>query len=113
MKILSIFNLYERYAQKHLKKQGLKLIARNYLCRYGEIDLIMSDKESLVFIEVRYRKKADYGNALESVTKSKQQKITKTAQHFLLTYPQWENHPLRFDVFAITGKEIDWVKAAF
>ena len=111
MSILNIFNLHEQRALKYLKKQGLKLVIKNYLCQYGEIDLIMSDQQQLIFIEVRYRKNPDYGDALESVTNHKQQKITNTAQHFISQHPQWQNYPIRFDIFAITGNKLNWVKA--
>lgn len=113
MGILSIFNPHERFAHHYLKKQGLKSITHNYLCQYGEIDLIMQEKSQLIFIEVRYRKRSKYGNALESVTAKKQQKIIRTAQYFLIENAQWENFPMRFDIFAITGAEINWVKNAF
>lgn len=113
MPILNIFNRHEQLARKHLKKKGLTLIGKNYLCQYGEIDLIMSDQEYLIFIEVRYRQRQDYGSALESVTISKQNKIIRSAQYFLITHLQWQNHPIRFDIVAIDKKQLNWVKNAF
>ncbi len=65
---------YEKLAFHYLKKQGLKFILNNYHCRLGEIDLVMSDKDCIVFIEVRYRKNTDFGCGFDTVIKSKQQK---------------------------------------
>lgn len=72
---------YEKLALKYLKKQGLKFSGKNYHCRLGEIDLIMLDHEGIVFIEVRYRANSNYGSGLDTVTRSKQQKLRLTAQH--------------------------------
>jgi putative endonuclease len=106
----------ENLALQHLLKQGLKLVERNYHCRGGEIDLIMLDKASLVFVEVRYRKSASFGSALESVNHAKQKRIIHTAQHYLQRQ-QSKNSCYRFDVIAISPKEhsaeINWLKDAF
>ena len=104
----------EKYASDYLQKQGLKLVESNYSCRVGEIDLIMRDGEFLVFIEVRARTVATYGNALESVNYFKQKKLIKAASYYLLTKKQ-TNSPCRFDVFALDGVKptISWVKNAF
>jgi len=104
---------YEQQALAYLKKQGLLLVCQNFYCRFGEIDLIMSDQETLVFIEVRYRKNQDYGGAEASITRQKQHKIIKTAKHYL---SQLDNEPYcRFDVIAINEKTIDpqWIQDAF
>lgn len=104
----------EDLACKFLQDKGLKLITSNFSTRTGEVDLIMKDNdETLVFIEVRYRKNADFGGAAASVTHKKQQRIIKAA----LTYLQ-KNNPqssMRFDVIAIEGDDmkIDWIKSAF
>ena len=66
---------YENLALKYLKKQGLKLLQKNYHCRLGEIDLVMQDEDCIVFIEVRYRENADFGNGLDTVNKTKQQNL--------------------------------------
>jgi putative endonuclease len=103
---------YEDIVLQYLLDHGLVLKGRNYLCRLGELDLIMQDKEFLVVVEVRYRKNNLYGCALESVTKGKQRKIIAAAQ----TYLQQSKikSPVRFDVVGITGKDqLDWVKSAF
>ena len=108
----------ERIAERFLTRHSLKLVARNYRCRYGEIDLIMQDRESLVFVEVRLRKplrgKADFGGALASITTSKQAKIIATAQHYLAGMKQLP--PCRFDVVLLNGlnvQDVEWIRAAF
>jgi len=109
--------LAEQLACDYLQKHKLKLITKNYHCRRGEIDLIMQDHATLVFIEVRYRKSAKFGSALESITTQKQQKIIFTAEHFILTQNSAFSQ-YRFDVVAISPSvqqqpKITWVKDAF
>jgi putative endonuclease len=105
----------ENIACKYLIQQGLVFIEKNYHCRYGEIDLIMNDKNSLVFVEVRYRKNNSFGGAKASVTYKKQKKLHTTA----LQYMQRHGHdrPARFDVIAITGNDkerrLEWIQNAF
>ena len=109
----------ELRASQWLLRQGLKLVANNYCCRQGEIDLIMLDKNQLVFIEVRYRKNSLYGSGAESVTFNKQTKIRKAAQHFLSNQPKLANLPCRFDVVSAQPGQssdtlcFDWIKNAF
>jgi putative endonuclease len=90
----------EAWACDYLCRQGLKLIARNYRSRYGEIDLIMQHGQTLVFVEVKYRGSNEYGGATGAVTRGKQAKLLKTA----MLYTQ-EQKPLlrdmRFDVIAM------------
>jgi putative endonuclease len=94
----------EQLAEQYLLQQGLKLLTRNYLCKVGEIDLIMRDQEHLVFVEVRYRNNRRYGSASESVTFYKQQRLIRAAQ-FYLQNRGWHTQPppCRFDVVAIDG----------
>ncbi|RBW44574.1 YraN family protein [Psychromonas sp. B3M02] len=103
----------ERQALDFLQKQGLQLICQNFYCRFGEIDLIMSDQETLVFIEVRYRKNQDFGGATASITAQKQRKLIKTAKHYL---SQLDQEPYcRFDVIAISesATQPQWIQDAF
>jgi putative endonuclease len=103
----------EQQALTFLKEQGLLLICQNFYCRFGEIDLIMSDQDTLVFVEVRYRKNQDFGGATGSVTPQKQKKLIKTAKHYLA---QLDNEPYcRFDVVAISAeaKQPQWIQDAF
>ena len=102
----------ENLALKYLKRRGLKLLTRNYSSRYGEIDLIMQDKDTLVFVEVRYRKHSNYGGAIESVDYRKQSRVTNTAENYLQAHP-WDG-PCRFDIVAIEGKaKPQWIIGAF
>jgi len=105
----------EQLACDYLTENGLKFIDKNFHSRYGEIDLIMQHQNTLVFIEVRYRKNLNYGGAKESVTPSKQQKIQKTALFYM--QQKGREYNARFDVIAMTGEspnlKIEWIKNAF
>jgi len=109
--------LAEELALRHLLGHGLRLIARNYRCKLGEIDLVMLDGNTLVLVEVRYRTSNDYGGAAASVTWEKQRKLVKTAEHLLLKRSELRRRPARFDVVAITmaasEPRIEWIKSAF
>src|SRR5690242_2161853 len=88
----------EDIACQHLLKNGLTLIERNYKCFSGEIDLIMQDKEHVVFVEVRVRHRTDFGSALDSVTPSKMQKLIRTATYYLQKKKWLYTRNSRFDV---------------
>jgi putative endonuclease len=107
----------ERQACTFLQEKGLRLLIKNYSCPYGEIDLIMQDQDDIVFVEVRSRKRTDYGNALESVNNNKRKKLIKTATHFLQMKQWLHKINSRFDIIAIhpiAGKmQLEWVKNAF
>lgn len=107
----------ENIALNYLLQQGLKSITQNYRQKCGEIDLIMLDKQVLVFIEVRYRGKNSYCDSLESIDYHKTRRIIRTAEIFLLNYREYQNHPARFDVLALAGTanpdRIEWIKDAF
>ena len=107
----------ESFAQTTLKKSGCKIVETNFLCKLGEIDIILKDQNTLVFVEVRYRKNASFGGALESVDYKKQQKIIKAAQLYLVENKLSNTMPCRFDVFAIEGPlnrlKYQWIKNAF
>lgn len=105
---------YERQAQKYLRQQGLILMTRNYQCKVGEIDLIMKEDDTLVFVEVRYRRSNQYGGALASVNHSKQRKLRLTAQYYLSQSKRNLHQQLcRFDVVAFEGQDIHWIRSAF
>lgn len=102
----------EDQAHDFLFSKGLKPVCRNFRCKQGELDLVMRDQQSLVIVEVRYRKSDKFGSALESVTSSKQAKLIAAAQFYLSS--QQVDCPVRFDVVAISGKnELTWIKNAF
>lgn len=105
----------EEHARQYLGKQGLIWLESNYRCRLGEIDLIMRDKDYLVFVEVRARASNAYGGAVQSVNKGKQQKLIRTATLYLQTKRLYDKHPCRFDVLSLDGAlpQITWIKNAF
>jgi putative endonuclease len=106
----------EQHVSAYLKRQGLVLRQQNYHCRFGEIDLVMEEGDIIVFVEVRFRANASYGTALESITRTKQQKIIKTASHYLQQH-QLSSRPCRFDAVGVTetAKQLDihWIQHAF
>lgn len=106
---------YERRAGEYLKTQGYELLAYNFRCRQGEIDIIARDGRYLVFVEVKYRKNGQSGDPLETVDRAKQRRISRTAQYYCLTHGYGEMMPCRFDVAAVTGTdgEVRLVKHAF
>ena len=102
----------EKQAEIFLKSNGLVLVARNWRCRFGEIDLIMQDGATRVFVEVRLRNRSDFGGAAASVTTSKQRKLLAAAHQYLTTLKTLP--PCRFDVVAMSGDtRPDWIKNAF
>ncbi len=104
----------EAMAAAWLVAKGLKVIARNYRCRFGEIDLIMQDGKTTVFTEVRLRASQLYGGAAASVSGQKQRRLIAAAHHYL---SQQRGDPLcRFDVVTLSRLEpsaIEWIKDAF
>jgi putative endonuclease len=102
----------ETRAAAFLQTCGLKLITRNWRCRFGEIDLVMQDGPTLVFIEVRLRSRSDFGGAAASVTPAKQKKLLAAARQYLSTLKTLP--PCRFDVLALSGESSpEWIKNAF
>jgi len=106
----------ENLACGYLQLQGLRFVNANYLCKCGEIDLIMYDGTTLVFIEVRHRKGNDYGDGVATVTKTKQRKIIRAATYYLQENKLFDKVLCRFDVIATSGavaSGVQWVKDAF
>ena len=105
----------ERLALRHLEQQGLRLLAQNWARRRGELDLVMLDGDTVVFVEVRYRQHAQWGGALASIDGRKHQKLILAAQHFLQQQTRWANHPCRFDVVTMdsTTPRLNWLRNAF
>ncbi len=104
----------ERLAEDFLTAKGMRLITRNFYCKSGEIDLIMQDADYLVFIEVRYRENKEFGGALASITASKQNKLRRCAEYYLLKHFGSTPPPCRFDAVGIEGdNDIEWVNNAF
>ena len=103
----------EQLAESYLKKRGIGIIARNYRCRQGEIDLIGWDGKVLVFVEVKARKDDRCGYPGESLTYWKQRKICYTASVFCMKEKIRQNTDVRFDVVEILGNQIRLIKNAF
>ena len=108
----------EAYALQHLQQHGLQLIAQNWLCKRGELDLVMLDGDTVVFVEVRYRRHSAWGGAIESVDFRKQQKVILAAQLSLQKETRWADSACRFDVVAVEGaadcgSPLNWIKHAF
>lgn len=116
----SIGQDWEDFAARRVAAAGLRILARGYHCRLGEIDLIATDDDTLVFIEVRYRTASSFADAATSVTCCKQQRILKAARHFLMRHPQYSEHPIRMDVIALAATSaapshtrMQWIRDAF
>ncbi len=104
----------EQLAAQFLQRRGLKLLQQNYRCRYGEIDLILQDADTLVFAEVRLRQHSNFGGAGASIDAAKQQRLIRTAQHYLATLAH--TPPCRFDAVLLDTLENatpEWVRNAF
>ena len=101
----------EQTAVDYLTQQGLVLVERNFRCRLGEIDLIMRDGQTLVFIEVRQRASQQFGGAAGSIDGRKQQKLIATAQQYLARLGK--TPPCRFDALLLQGQSMEWIRDAF
>jgi putative endonuclease len=108
---------YEAMALGHLQDAGLELIARNYHCRYGEIDLVMRERDIVVFVEVRFRRMGRFGDGIDSVNAGKRAKLVRAASAFLAEHPRLADATCRFDVLAISddshAPSPDWRRNAF
>jgi len=108
---------HEEHALRHLTRAGLIPLARNLQCRAGEIDLVMRDENTLVFVEVRARASDRYGGAAASVGPEKQARLARSAAQLLpaLARRHWQGctPAVRFDVVAFDGEEMTWLRAAF
>ncbi|MFZ0870262.1 MAG: YraN family protein [Rhodanobacter sp.] len=108
---------FEQRACGELERAGLRLLTRNYTTRHGELDLVMREGDTVVFVEVRYRKSASHGDAAASVTTSKQGKLIQAAQHWLVAHPQHARRACRFDVVTYDGPADNirqhWLRGAF
>ena len=112
-------NKREKGAQKEaqvcacLLSEGVKIVERNFRNRQGEIDIIGYDREYLVFFEVKYRSGNSKGSAAEAVGYAKQRKICRVADYYRALHRCPEDTPIRFDVVALDGAYVNWIKDAF
>ncbi|HUN70299.1 MAG TPA: YraN family protein [Burkholderiales bacterium] len=96
-----------------LRRAGLRVLARNWRCRHGEIDLVAEEGRTLVFAEVRYRRDARYGGAAESVTAAKRARLVAAARLYLTRCPEMD---CRFNVMlldALEASRVQWIRNAF
>ncbi|WCG84981.1 YraN family protein [Pectobacterium sp. A5351] len=106
--------VYEQQARRYLERAGLTFTAANVTLRGGELDLIMRDRHIWVFVEVRYRRNAQFGDAAASITRRKQQRLLHAAAVWLAQRgASFDTVDCRFDVLAITGDQFDWLPNAF
>jgi putative endonuclease len=101
---------WEQVALAHLQRHGLVLVEANFLCKGGEVDLVMRDGDTLVFVEVRQRADRAAGGAAASITPAKIRRLVRAAQFYLMRFAA--PPPCRFDVVAIDGEQLDWLKNA-
>lgn len=112
-------NTREKGAQKEqqvcacLLSAGVEILERNFRIRQGEIDIIGRDGEYLVFFEVKYRKGTSRGSAAEAVGIAKQKRICQVADYYRMRHHCAEDTPIRFDVVAVDGETVNWIKNAF
>ena len=110
---------YENLAKDYLLQQGLILLKQNYHCRFGEIDLIMLHRNTVCFIEVKYRNSMGYGGAASAISTQKQKKIVKTALVFISQNNSYKQHSMRFDALLMQRQvdnqnpDINWIQNAF
>lgn len=100
----------EDQALAYLQRQGLSLVERNFRCKGGEIDLILREGSTVVFVEVRARASVAFGGAAASVTPAKQRRLLLAAQVWL--QGQSRLPPCRFDVIAFEGGQLQWLRNA-
>ncbi|WP_145481517.1 YraN family protein [Stenotrophomonas rhizophila] len=105
----------ETAALGHLRGAGLSPLARNVRYKGGELDLVMRDGGTTVFVEVRYRADARYGGGAASVDLRKRRKLVLAARLFLLSHPELAQQPCRFDVVEASGEppRLNWLRDAF
>lgn len=103
---------YEKVAADYLKMQGYDLLEKNYSCKLGEIDLIVTKERYIIFVEVKYRKNVKYGYPREYVNHTKQQRILRIAKYYLMTHKAYELG-VRFDVIEILDDKITHLINAF
>ena len=109
--------VFEQRALVTLEHAGMRMLSRNYLTRRGELDLVMREADTIVFVEVRYRRSATHGDAATSVTAVKRERLILAAQHWLSAHPEHAQRTCRFDVISYDGPATaareTWLRNAF
>jgi putative endonuclease len=113
MSTRALGQVYESLAAKHVQAAGLVIVERNFNCKVGEIDLIASEQDMLVFVEVRFRSAGSFVDGLSTVGDSKRKRFIKAVKYYLLMYPEAANRVMRFDVISVSNNALDWHKNAF
>lgn len=103
----------EQEARRYLEKKGYEIVTTNYWCRYAEIDIVARDRGALVFVEVKYRKNAEYGNGTYAVSEKKIRNISRCARYYIYKEHVPPDVPMRFDVIAIDGDTVTHLVNAF
>lgn len=107
----------ERIAKDLLEQSGLHAVAANYRCRFGELDLVMTDRDTLVIVEVRYRRRPGFIQPALTVTREKIRRVVRTTQHFVQRHRRWRDAPIRFDIVGVSGSlhdaNMNWIRDAF
>lgn len=103
----------EDRALRFLQERGLRLLARNWRCKLGELDLVMQDGDTVAVIEVRSRARSDWGAAAETVDARKQARVVRATKLWLARRPELAEQPLRFDVVTLDAGELEWRREAF
>lgn len=104
---------YEQQAARYLEEHGLTILERNFRCRFGEIDIIATDGQYLIFAEVKYRSSSSSGSSLSAVNLAKQRNISRAAGYYLTVNRHRIDLPCRFDVIGFDKEEIRWIRNAF
>ena len=109
---------WEGVAAEFLERRGLRILARGYRCRLGELDLVCRDGRTLIVVEVRARSSGAYVSAVATVGPRKRARIVQATRHFLMRHAEWHTAPIRFDVLTFDAidtpaPEVQWIQNAF
>lgn len=104
---------YEVLAEEYLQNAGYCILERNFRCKLGEVDIVALHQNALVFVEVKYRASADFGQPTEAVNRQKQMRISNVASYYVYSHRQYQNYNCRFDVVSIVGDKITLYQNAF
>ncbi len=113
MNTRAVGKYYEEKAAAYLQEKGYRILARNFRCHQGEIDIVAQEGRTIVFVEVKYRAGTRAGWPEEAVTRRKQYVISRVADYYCVRYRIQENIPCRFDCVALVGDAIHHYKNAF